>query len=1720
MFLASLYNDDGTPSEINEPEYQSEVDAETESLKAARLNLCDSSYIENDGIDYYKALSALVGRTASLRAEDYEETSWQAFQEARNAADTYVKETATPTVARSGANDIREIISLWKPLYRAYYYGLQSREDEITVSLRVADNIGGVYPTLALTDEKTALFSGELSLSGENRSLQGAVTAADLSFAADMSGSYQINPGLREQVFIFVNGILVVDPVNGNNTDRELRDYGAVFDRDGRALGSTEENLNMALRDGDDVLIFRTERAMVRYYISLTAASYFKTYRDDIKLLSIAEKNAEPIEATEGEAFELTVTATPGTVASFTGINRPAEGIGFVYGPAAETPEAVRGPARAAAGTTDQDGKIALTLYKAGWYYVSALDRHPQVYGSMNADGIETPGEYPQLAAGDGILVHVLSLEEAEFKKALAEYDNKIDALLNSYNEDFIGETLWKQMLSRYYTAKAAIATATNLEEAQDVLDAAKPDMKEIQDRAAAENTSKLRDFRDLLNRLPADLSQLDQSVGHIVEEGLTPLYESMSSYQRGLLTGAELSRYNAAKALCAAGLPEAAAYNLSFRFVGDSDETTAALNDMLTYLQSRQSYEDASGSGYSGDALEEIGLFRVIDRAANNSWNGVLSENAAESFADDIVDVAVSFDYDAYFLVRDDEDHTLSGSGWEITDENFGFSDYYADSRGYTYYDVISGFTVKLNGTEYEIKKVRCSGVAEKDITKRDLSVLDYSAYRGKDENNVNVNFLSALYRFNMPYRDVAVEVVWGPVSGDTAEYAVDELTRTLSGYDKANYTAADWKKLTNAYYEGVNNIYKAGDKDGIIAAKNEALAAMAAVPLRAEDDYGSVSVRFYNNTYEDGLGYDESKPFISETIALEAGDSMMTAGLKALVKNDYTWGGTGGIGMNIEYLAGIAKNGVSLSEFDGGGASGWMGTLNDWFVNESFSSFTVNSANESTRLRDGDVIKIMYTVTGYGFDLGASWENNDTSLKALSLSGAAAQPEFAADTYEYIATLDHNPLTAFAVNAEAANKNFQTRIYVNSRSGLSWYPPGAEIPVKAGDVIYIGVGEASWPTMNTGKITGTWYTVYVLGEGNSMTRQAEALIADLPEAENAGLEEEEAIRFAEAFCEHLSAEDLAKVSNREKLDALLAKIEALKAVEDVSALIAKLPSANAVQIDDEEAVDAAEKAYGELEPWQKDAMQQRYGLKLSAVREALEELKEATFDERAAAAVIRQINALPEEIALSDAEEVAAAREAFEALSDEQKDFVTSRVQSKLLTAEQAIAELKAAKEAAEQAKADEAAAKEAEALIAAIGEVTLDSKDVIEAAGSAFDALTENQKKLVTNADILTAAEAAYKELKDADDRAKAEAEADRVAAKAAEDRVSAIGEVTLDSKDAIRAARSAYDALTENQKKLVTNAEVLTAAEAAYDALKAAADKANTAAEADRAAAKVAADLIAAVGDVTLDSKDAIQAARSAYNALSESQKQLVTNADDLTAAETAFKALKDAADEANSAAEADRAAAKEAEDLISAIGSVTADSKDAIEAARSAYDALTEAQKQLVTNADDLPAAEAAYEEAAAKLEEDKAKAEEAAALIGAIGEVTLDSKDAIEAAESAYDALTDDQKQLVTNAEALAAAKAAYAELIANLPVPFVDIEGHWGEDAIINIYRLGLVNGVSENRFAPDMEITRGMVVTILYRLEGEPAVSESCAFNDVAAGRYYRDAVIWAND
>lgn len=79
--------------------------------------------------------------------------------------------------------------------------------------------------------------------------------------------------------------------------------------------------------------------------------------------------------------------------------------------------------------------------------------------------------------------------------------------------------------------------------------------------------------------------------------------------------------------------------------------------------------------------------------------------------------------------------------------------------------------------------------------------------------------------------------------------------------------------------------------------------------------------------------------------------------------------------------------------------------------------------------------------------------------------------------------------------------------------------------------------------------------------------------------------------------------------------------------------------------------------------------------------------------------------------------------------------------------------------------------------------------------------------------------------------------------------------------------------------------------------------------------------------------------------------------------------------------------------------------------------------------------------------------------------------------------------------------------------------VPFNDVSyGDWYYNAVQFVYSKGIMDGVDYYKFAPNGTITRGMILTMLWRMAGEPFEMPVTSFTDVEIGRYYTTAVAWA--
>ena len=368
----------------------------------------------------------------------------------------------------------------------------------------------------------------------------------------------------------------------------------------------------------------------------------------------------------------------------------------------------------------------------------------------------------------------------------------------------------------------------------------------------------------------------------------------------------------------------------------------------------------------------------------------------------------------------------------------------------------------------------------------------------------------------------------------------------------------------------------------------------------------------------------------------------------------------------------------------------------------------------------------------------------------------------------------------------------------------------------------------------------------------------------------------------------------------------------------------------------------------------------------------------------------------------------------------------------------------------------------------LIDAIGEVTLDSGDAIDAARTAYDKLPEAKKVLVDNYEKLTAAEEAYTALVDA------------AAAKAVDDLIDAIGEVTADSGDAIKAARAAYDALTDTQKELVKNYEKLLAAEELYEELTAsaaaiaqkAAEEARKAQEEAEAAQKAAEEAVEAAkaaqeaaeaaaakaGENNAAAEEARKAAETAQAAAEAAQTKAEEAQKKAEEAKAGADAAQKAAEENNAAAAAE--AAKAVAEAVKAAEEAGRSAQSAAQAAQSAAqaaDSMLKAQEAQAAAEAAQAAAEAAKaraeeaqkkaEEAAASSAEDKEAAERAKVEAEAAKKAAEDAQKAAEDAKAAAELALEAAKKSEVEAAASAAEAAEYARQMAETYQKVVEIK-------------------------------------------------------------------------
>lgn len=318
-----------------------------------------------------------------------------------------------------------------------------------------------------------------------------------------------------------------------------------------------------------------------------------------------------------------------------------------------------------------------------------------------------------------------------------------------------------------------------------------------------------------------------------------------------------------------------------------------------------------------------------------------------------------------------------------------------------------------------------------------------------------------------------------------------------------------------------------------------------------------------------------------------------------------------------------------------------------------------------------------------------------------------------------------------------------------------------------------------------------------------------ADAVIAQidaLPTAENVTLEHQEAVDVARDAYSKLT-DDQKKLVSKETTDKLeraekkIAQLLEEQAADLVLEEMNALPSKDNLTLDDEVALAGAEAHYNALSDAQKEYLNGKAPesvAKLGELRTQLEKLKKDAADKAAADAVTEKLNALPseEDVMFQDEAVLKQAREAYDALSENQKKFVSGEAYDKLEKAEKKLEALKAEVEAVTKQIQE----------LPAVGDLKLEDAEKVSLARSAYDALNADQKRQLTESgvvDTLLTAENQISLL----EREKEEAE--KVAQQI--NSLPEVKDLKLADKTAVEAARKAYDALSDNQKAMIEDAK---------------------------------------------------------------------------------------------------------------------------------------------------------------------------------------------------------------------------------------------------------------------------------------------------------------------
>ena len=1168
--MATMFDADGNPTDNNKAAANESIETLTAELETARKAL------EQKASDGTKTIAKLDLEAIRYLAKKYDQDtltgytaeSAAALRQARAAALKLADETTLDDLSIKESETLTDAL---RELRKAIYGLTTAATAQINVKVSVLD-----------TNDIYAGYTGEFAHLHNPNTYTASMTLDANASAYDLLNGKSLlkNRNIAAEAVVFLNGELVYGSSGATGSYQDIHSTGG---------SSTFQAIR--LHDKDELTIVWIYPKQIKYS---SGAGTYPAYLKDIPDYFRYSTVSAPVEVEAGQPFTVSVTSETALPFHCAAGTRAVTGAAVYRSDAAESAEA------AATGyvgvntyaVTDESGKATLTLYNEGYVLLNAF---------------RTDTDEARYTVGASVLVHVKPASDlAAVKKQLRE---KLDAVYNDeqHPESVFTAENWQKVQDAYNTALAAIDAAKTSGAAGDAQQKAIQTIKGLQSSADSNNKANLAQFRRLLAQLPDDVTKLDAAATDTVAQ-LKTCYEAMTAYQRGQLTGREQKKYDA---IANAELAPAVSRKLTFRQdyskVPAADQ--AALADMIAYLQNNTRADDKYTPEIGGNMQAQLFSFNTTRSANYGTAYDRITE--AASLTQNIV-ACVNPDYAAYLLCRDaaisagkkDGPGVITGTGWHISDASMTM--YVPDENSSNTTRVLGHMTYTVNGTQYAVKSVTVSGL-ETDTTSRNTTFYDTSSYRGRFPTQCNQVIPDTFLQMTTGFDDVTVTVTWAPVGGDTQaakDTAITRLNTVKNGLTGDGVQAA--------YDAGVKAIQAAST-----AAEVDKAYQAAVVAMRKAADYGKVQVIVENTTFTKDM-WPNGKKFwdgvaVDEEVALTADSTMMSCIVAALEENGYTQ-----VGADSNYISSITVGDQPLGQFDGGDHSGWMGTLNDWFTNFGFQEFTV----ENGSLSNGDVIRIMYTREGLGADLGGTWDNSDTTIKALEIQGGKLLTRFApgeaGNTYEYTLAIDGESAD-LKLTPTAANKNYLTKIFLNEKvtsdeGGGSFFKRTQMIPVAAGDTIYVGCGEYAWPSMNkqeteAREYQGTWYVLHVVN-ASAGASYVDDLIDALPAASDVSYDNYQqygdAADVARKAYEDLDKAEQGKV-DASKLEKLEDAIKGFRAIDDVRAQIDALPDADRLTTAEREAAKSAQKAYNALTAGQRDYLTGAQLEKITAIATVL---------------------------------------------------------------------------------------------------------------------------------------------------------------------------------------------------------------------------------------------------------------------------------------------------------------------------------------------------------------------------------------------------------------------------------------------------------------------------------------------------------------------------------